>query len=74
MGLPLLNDEFKQIISGMPISTISHLWKACCCYKSQKQFSANNAGKLSAMNMNGLSAISSLQSEPQGSGQVTFFG
>jgi hypothetical protein len=58
--------QFKQIISGMPIFSISQWREAYFCYKSQNQFPAGNAGKFSAMNVNGLSTISSLQLAPYG--------
>jgi hypothetical protein len=45
-----------------------------CRYKSQNQFPADNGGKLSAEHVNGLSAICSLQQEPHGYGQATYFG
>jgi uncharacterized protein (DUF3820 family) len=48
----------------MPISAVSQLREAYCCYKSQKQFPAGNAGKLSAMKVNGLYTISFLHGCP----------
>jgi hypothetical protein len=48
----------------MPFFTISQKREAYCRYKLKKWFPAGNAGKLSAMNMKGLPAISSLQQEP----------
>jgi hypothetical protein len=45
----------------MPISAISR-------YKFQNLFPAGNVGKLSAMNVNGLPAIISLQQAPYGYG------
>jgi hypothetical protein len=43
----------------MLISAISTYREAYCRYKLKNCFPAGNAGKLSAMNMKGLSAISS---------------
>jgi hypothetical protein len=57
--------KIKRIISGTPISAISQKREAYCCYKSQNLFPAGNAGKLSAMDLNRLSAISYLQRTPQ---------
>jgi hypothetical protein len=48
----------------MPISAISQQQEAFGCYKLKNRFPAGNVGKLSAMNMKGLPAISSLQWEP----------
>jgi hypothetical protein len=42
----------------MPISTISQWGEAYCCYKLQNRFPARNVGKLSAINVSGISAIS----------------
>jgi hypothetical protein len=53
-------------ISDMPIFPIILWWDAYCSYKSPNRFTAWNASKLSAMNVNGLSAISSLQHAPYG--------
>jgi hypothetical protein len=60
-----LHLQFKQISSCMPIFAISNNGKAHCCF-NQKRLPAGNAGKLSAMNVNGLSAIGCLQHEPKG--------
>jgi hypothetical protein len=62
-GISLLLQP-KQISSGTSISAISQLREAYCCYKSQNWFLAGNAGKLSFMDLNALSAISSLQQAP----------
>jgi hypothetical protein len=56
--------QIKRISSGTPISAISQLREAYCCYKSQNQFQAGNAVKLSLMDLSGLSTISSLQQAP----------
>jgi hypothetical protein len=61
ISLPL---QIKQIISGTPISAISQLQEAYCCYKSQNRFPAGNAGKLSAVDLNGLSTISYCSGRP----------
>jgi hypothetical protein len=61
ISLPL---KIKRIISDAPISAISQQREAYCRYKSQNQFPARNAGKLSAMDLTGLSAISYLQRTP----------
>jgi hypothetical protein len=45
----------------MQISAISNQRETCYSYKLQNQFPAGNAGNFSAVNVNGLSAISSLQ-------------
>jgi hypothetical protein len=45
-----------------------------CRYKSQNQFTARDAEKLSVMNENGLSAIGSLQQAFCGYEQSTYFG
>jgi hypothetical protein len=58
--------QFEQISGGVPISNISQWWEAYCRYKSQNRFPAGNAEKLSAINVNGPSAISSLQQVPCG--------
>jgi hypothetical protein len=50
----------------MSISAISHERKAFCRYKSKNCLSARNMEKISAMNVNGLSAISSMQQAPFG--------
>jgi hypothetical protein len=58
ISLPL---QVKHISSCVPISDISQYWEAYFRYKSQNPwFPVENAGKLSAMNLNGLSAISTL--------------
>jgi hypothetical protein len=57
ISLPL---QIEQIISGTPISAFSQQREAYCRYKSQNWFPAGNAGKLSAMDLNGLSVISYL--------------
>jgi hypothetical protein len=61
MSFPL---QFEQISSGMPISAISQWRETYCRHKSQKRFTAGNAGKLSDKNVNWLSAISFLQWAP----------
>jgi hypothetical protein len=48
----------------MPISDISQQRATYSRYKLKNQFPVGNAGKLSSMNMKGLSANSSLQQEP----------
>jgi hypothetical protein len=58
--------QIKHISSGMPISAISQWWEAYCHYKSPNRFLAGSVGKLSAINVNGLSTISSLQHVPYG--------
>jgi hypothetical protein len=56
ISLPL---QIKQIDSGTPLSAISQWREAYCRYKSQNRFPAGNAGKLSALDLNGLSVICS---------------
>jgi hypothetical protein len=48
----------------MPISAISQQREAYCSYKSKNRFPAGNPGKLSARNVNGLSAVSSCSRSP----------
>jgi hypothetical protein len=48
----------------MPISAISQQREAYFRYKSQNRFPAGNAGKLSLMDLNGLSAVSYSQRAP----------
>jgi hypothetical protein len=57
----------------MPISTLSQQQEAYCS-NSQNWFPAETAGKVSALNVNGLSGISSFQPEHRGYGEATFFG
>jgi hypothetical protein len=45
----------------VPIYAFSQEREAYFCYKTQNWFQAEKAGKLSAMNLNGLSTTSSLQ-------------
>jgi hypothetical protein len=52
--------QFQRICSIMLIPAISQWQEAYCSYKSQNWFPAGNVGKRSAMNVNRLSAISSL--------------
>jgi hypothetical protein len=46
---------------------------ACCRYLSQSRFPTGNAGKLSAMNVNGYCAISSLQRVTKGRNKPHIF-
>jgi hypothetical protein len=55
--------QIRRISSRTPISAISQLREAYCRYKSQTWFPVGNVGKLSLMDLNRLSAISSLQRE-----------
>jgi hypothetical protein len=63
ISLPL---QFKRISGGSQflLSAISQLREASCRYKSQNRFPAGNVGKLSLIDLNGLSAITSLQRAP----------
>ncbi len=61
-GISLLL-QFKQIRSCMPISAISQEWDPWPLQSTELVFS-RKCRTLSAMDMNGLSAISSLDGEP----------
>jgi drug/metabolite transporter superfamily protein YnfA len=50
----------------MPISAISQQREAYGCYKPWNWLPAGNAAKLSAMDVNGLPAVSWLQRAPHG--------
>jgi hypothetical protein len=58
----------------MLIPAISQWQEVYCSYKSRNWFPAGNAGKRSAMNVNRLSAISSLQLAPYEQEKATYFG